>query len=270
MQDQIALSDEATGPDAEPGSAPAIKRVKRRNPEQLAADRALYERLQHDKFVGRAMEQLRQELWVYGWKVLRAWMRDGTLVEKCGERHIPVPARWHEIETLKQRSDIRDEIAHDAVQGAVALFTEEFLPAGQWDPDKGATMRTYFTVTCMFAFRDAFKKWASSHRRHLAMTASNVLDGGRVGRNLPPDEAAVYRWTIQRILQDATWEARAICSLIYEQKMTQKEIGDELGMTSRAVEGHMRRLRTRARTLTARGEIEALYGRLASVEAGAR
>ncbi|MDC2951066.1 hypothetical protein [Streptomyces heilongjiangensis] len=236
----------------------------------MAADRALYERLQHDEFVGRAMEQLREELWVYGWKVLRAWMRDGTLVEKCGERHIPVPARWHEIETLKQRGDIRDEIAHDAVQGAVAVFTEEYLPAGQWDPDKGATMRTYFTVTCMFAFRDAFKKWASAYRRHLALTASTVLDGELVGRNLPPDEAAIYRWTVQRILQDATWEARAICSLIYQQKMTQKEIGDELGMTSRAVEGHMRRLRTHAKLLTARGEIDALYGRIAATKAGAR
>ncbi|MDX3265568.1 hypothetical protein PV336_41465 [Streptomyces sp. MI02-2A] len=83
-------------------------------------------------------------------------------------------------------------------------------------------------------------------------------------------DAAIYRWTVQRILQDATWEARAICSLIYQQKMTQKEIGDELGMTSRAVEGHMRRLRTHAQMLTARGEIDAPYSRIATVKAGAR
>ncbi|MCX4617308.1 MULTISPECIES: hypothetical protein [Streptomyces] len=30
-------------------------------------------------------------------------------------------------------------------------------------------------------------------------------------------------------------------------------------MTSRSVEGHMRRLRTRAKALAAKGEIEALY-----------
>ncbi|MFJ9729274.1 hypothetical protein ACIRP3_41680 [Streptomyces sp. NPDC101209] len=75
-------------------------------------------------------------------------------------------------------------------------------------------------------------------------------------------------WTIQRILQDATWEARAICGLIYEQKMFQKEITDEPGMTSLAVEGHMRQLRTHAKTLAARGEIDASYGRITTAKAG--
>ncbi|MEW1926766.1 hypothetical protein [Streptomyces sp. NPDC088360] len=264
------LSEETREPDTGSGSGPVTKRVKRHNFEMLAADRALYERLQADEFVGREMEQLRQDLWVYGWKVLRAWMRDGTIVEKCGARDIPIPARWHEIETLKRRGDFRDEIAHDATLAAVAQFTDDSLPNGIWDPRKGATMRTYFTVTCMFTFRDAFKKWASSHRRHLAVTADVVFDGERLGRNLPPDEAAVYRWTLKRILQDATWEARAICSLIYQQKMTQKEIAEELGMTSRAVEGHMRRLRIQVRKLTARGEIEALYSHITGIQAGAR
>lgn len=49
-------------------------------------------------------------------------------------------------------------------------------------------------------------------------------------------------------------QARAICGLIWEGKVSQKEIGDELGMTSRSVE-----LRTRAKALAAKGEIEALY-----------
>ncbi|WP_436847745.1 hypothetical protein [Streptomyces avermitilis] len=82
--------------------------------------------------------------------------------------------------------------------------------------------------------------------------------------------AVIYRWTVQRILRDATWEARAICSLLYQQKMTQKEIGDALGMTSRAVEGHMRRLRLHAARLTSLGEIDALYARIASAKAGDR
>ncbi|WP_331722780.1 hypothetical protein OG848_47380 (plasmid) [Streptomyces canus] len=265
MHDQMALPEETPQPTPKLGSAPATKRVKTGNTEQLDADRALYKRLQRDEFVGREMEQLRQDLWVYGWKILRAWMKDGTLVQKCGERNVPVPARWNEVETLKQRGDIRDEIAHDSVQNAVALFTDDYLPAGQWDPDKGAGMRTYFAVTCMFSFRDAFKKWVGGYRRHLALTASAVLESDRVGRGLSPDDAVIYRLTIQRILQDASWEARAICSLIFEQKMNQKEIGAELGMTSRAVEGHMRRLRTHAKLLVAHGEIGALYGRLGTM-----
>jgi hypothetical protein len=41
-------------------------------------------------------------------------------------------------------------------------------------------------------------------------------------------------------------------------------------MTSRAVEGYMHRLRTRAKHLVARGEIEVPYGRARVAKAGAR
>ncbi|MFB8137682.1 hypothetical protein [Streptomyces mirabilis] len=76
---------------------------------------------------------------------------------------------------------------------------------------------------------------------------------------LPFEDSAVLRETVQRIMAGVRPQARAICGLIWEGKVSQKEIGDELGMTSRSVEGHMRRLRTRAKALAAKGEIEALY-----------
>jgi DNA-directed RNA polymerase specialized sigma24 family protein len=242
----------------------------RGNLEQLEADRALYERLQAAEFVGRETDKLREDLWVYGWKVLRAWMRDGTIQEKCGERDIVIPIGWHETEVLRRRGDIRDEIAHDAVQAAVVTFVDEYLPAGRWDPHKGAGMRTYFTVTCLLAFRDRAKKWARKYRKELLHSGHLATDSHLAGRGLPPDEQAIYRFTIQRILATASLEARAICGLIYEHQISQKEIADHLGMTSRAVEGHMRRLRLQAKALTTRGEIEALYGRLSTASAGAR
>ncbi|MGW2448812.1 hypothetical protein [Streptomyces sp. NPDC001675] len=52
--------------------------------------------------------------------------------------------------------------------------------------------------------------------------------------------------------------------------MTQKAIGAELGMTSRMPEGHMARLRTRAKVIASHGEIEALYGHAAARKAAGR
>ncbi|CAL9653238.1 hypothetical protein [Streptomyces sp. enrichment culture] len=68
-----------------------------------------------------------------------------------------------------------------------------------------------------------------------------------------PDDAFVLQETIQRILNGAGPEVRAICGLIWESKVTQKAIGAELGMTSWMVEGHMARLRARAKVMASPG-----------------
>lgn len=247
---------------------------KQRNFEQHAADCALNERLRLRNFDPDywEMKLLRDDLWVYGWRCLRAWMRDGTIIEKCGERGVPLGVRYFEVEILKRRGDIRDEIAHNSVESAVCRFTEELLPDGGWDPEGGATMRTYFVKTCLYAFRDVFKKWAYGYRRRLFEAADPIaaepyedMWGPRYVRS--PDDAFVLQETIQRILDGAGPEVRAICGLIWESKVTQKAIGAELGMTSRMVEGHMARLRARAKVMASRGEIEALYGRAAARKA---
>ncbi|MFD5899626.1 hypothetical protein [Streptomyces sp. NPDC060366] len=263
MQDQIY---EPNGSQ----EAPAAERGKQGNSEKLEADRALHGRLQRCGFTGWEMDLLREDLWLYGWKCLRAWMKDGSIFAKCGERGIAVPARWPEAETLARRGDLRDEVAHNAVELAVRTFTEEYLPDGRWDPGKGATMRTYFIRTCMYAFREAFKDWSHRYRRNLFSAADPLVHADLYSPYGSYEDATVLQETIQRILENAGPEVRAICGCIWETKMSQKEIGDELGMTSRAVEGHMRRLRARVRLLVAKGEIEPLYGRLSAPKAGAR
>lgn len=253
------------------------KSPKRRNLEQHAADCALHERLRLRDFDPDhwEMKLLRDDLWVYGWRCLRAWMRDGTVIEKCADRDVPLGARYFEIEILKQRGDIRDDIAHKAVENAVYRFTEDLLPNGAWLPEGGATMRTYFVKTCLYSFRDEFKKWFYDYRRRLFRAAAPITVEHYEGvfgpvYVRPPDDAFALQETIQRILRGAGPEVRAICGLIWESQVTQKAIGAELGMTSRMVEGHMARLRARARAMTSRGEIEALYGRATARKAGDR
>ncbi|MFE2318411.1 hypothetical protein ACFXC8_35815 [Streptomyces sp. NPDC059441] len=109
-------------------------------------------------------------------------------------------------------------------------------------------MRTYFVKTCLYAFRDVFKKWFFSYRRRLFEAADAIAAEPYEGIFGPvyvrsSDDTFVLQDTIQRILEGAGPEVRAICGLIWESKVTQKAIGAELGMTSRMVEGHMARLR---------------------------
>ncbi|MEV7174058.1 hypothetical protein AB0O18_30710 [Streptomyces sp. NPDC093224] len=272
MEDRSGGSDETSEAPAERRTA--ARPPKRGNPEKLAADRALYARLRQRDFTGWEMDLLREDLWLYGWKCLSAWTKDGTIIEKCGERDIVVPNRWFEVETLRRRSDLRDEVVHTAVESAVRTFTEGYLRSGRWNPNRGATMRTFFLGTCMYAFRDAFRHWSGSYRRNLFSAAHPLvqaelysLNGHGFGAY---EDTTVFQETIRRIMENAGPEVRAICGCIWETKMTHKEIGDELGISSRAVEGHMRRLRARAKLMVAKGEIEALCGRTSAPKAGAR
>ncbi|MFD8992248.1 hypothetical protein ACFVZ4_29905 [Streptomyces goshikiensis] len=270
MQDRTGESGES--PEAPAGQRTAVEPPKRGNPEKLEADRALYARLQQRGFTGSEMDLLREDLWLYGWKCLSAWTKDGTIIEKCGERDIIVPSRWFEVETLRRRGDLRDEVVHTAVEHAVRTFTEGYLRDGRWNPDKGATMRTYFLGTCMYAFRDAFRDWSGRYRRNLFSAADPLVQAelySLYGFGSHED-TTVFQETIKRIMENAGPEVRAICGCIWETKMTHKEIGDELGLSSRAVEGHMRRLRGRVKIMVAKGEIEALYGRSSAPKAGVR
>lgn len=237
------------------------------NPDRMAQDQELYAQLQVDGFKGPRFQKLTDDLWLYGWKVMRRWMKDGTIVERCGENKIYIPARYTEVETMMRMADLREELAVECVAPAVKHFTERILPGGHWDPEKGAAMRTYFLRSCIYFFRDVFKRWSSRHRRRLVLhSETSLLYVDRPSTAPRAEEQMVLRETARRILQGASWEAKAICSLIYEAGIPHTEIGQQLGMTSRSVEGHMRRLRAHAWRLERADQANEHAEELAAVE----
>lgn len=141
------------------------------NAERLAQDRELYERLQLDGFRGPRFDALVEDLWLYGWRVLRSWMQWGEIIARCGENDIQVSARYTEVDMMTRLAELRDERAADSVAWALAHFTETILPRGFWDPNRGASMRTYFLRSCLCSFRDVFKRWATRRRRQLGALA---------------------------------------------------------------------------------------------------
>lgn len=220
---------------------------------RLAQDRELYERLQLDGFRGPRFDALVEDLWLYGWRVLRSWMQRGEIIARCGENNIQVPAWYTEVDMMTRLAELRDELAADSVATAVAHFTETILPRGFWNPNKGASMRTYFLRSCLYSFRDVFKRWATRRRRQLGALADWSSFGDRPSAERGAEHRVVLRAELQEALADASWEARAICALIYQTGSTHTEIGQWLQMTPRAVEGHMRRLRAQAKQNRARG-----------------
>ncbi|MFF3691706.1 hypothetical protein [Streptomyces sp. NPDC002187] len=224
---------------------------QRGNAEQLATDRELYEQLVADRFTGPRFEQLREELWLYGWRVMRAWMRDGSVIERCAERNITFSAPYTEVEEMMRRVDIRDEIGHNCVSNAITAFMLALGTEYCWRPHKGATMRTYLIGACLFAFRDAYRRWATGYRRRLDIALAGIWPGtlpvmNQPSHGLDPGHMLVLRETLNRILDGASKEERAICELILSYDATQEQIAEQLGTTRKAVERRLARLRARA------------------------
>ncbi|MGZ9928332.1 hypothetical protein ACXNSR_00410 [Streptomyces sp. NC-S4] len=186
------------------------------NAERLAQDRELCERLQLDGFRGPRFDALVEDLWLYGWRVLRSWMQWGEIIARCGENDIQVPAWYTEVDMMTRLAELRDERAADSVATAVAHFTETILPRGFWDPNRGASMRTYFLRSCLCSFRNVCKRWATRRRRQLGALADWSSFGDRPSAERGAEHRVVLRAELQEALADASWQARAICALIYQ------------------------------------------------------
>ncbi len=238
-----------------PVSAPQRRRA---DPTRLEADRQLYADLAGTGFEGPGTELLLADLWRYGFDVVLAGMRTGTIYELCAMKGFGFTASEDEMEVLRRRADLRDEVAADCLHHAYQDFIA-ILQAEYWDPDKGATLRTFFVGTCLFAFRDAFRRWARPRRRYLQMIDSYA--GFERTREQSTDtawfeKAVILRETLDLILDGVSINARAVCKqMLSEPNATQDEIGQMLGKSRKSVERHLSRVRERAQRLAAAGVI---------------
>lgn len=126
---------------------------------------------------------------------------------------------------------------------------------GALAPDKGASLSTYFIGACARGFWTAYRDWHQARTRHLRLIAAlptvNIEDAGTHDLDLRQDHQTVLR----TILKKATPEQKAICAGLLQDK-TQAEIGDDLGLTARGVEGRMYQLRRTSWDLVRRGRID--------------
>jgi DNA-directed RNA polymerase specialized sigma24 family protein len=240
-----------------PKSIPPKRRESRIDealPEALQAEQDLLERLRTAGFEGAATQHLEAELWRYGWRCLLKWMKDGSIAARCKAKGVRLKCLDQEVTELQRNAQLREDLAAAAVGEAIMYFMEYSLKLGYWKPCKGASMRTYFVHDCLYKFRDAFNAWARPRRRQLEALAGTVLDLGLT--QLGFEERVELRDAVRRILQRSPAEAAAIAAMLYHEPCTQKEIGAQLSLSVRSVEGYLRRMRSLGREMQRRGDIE--------------
>ncbi|MGW2426050.1 hypothetical protein ACWC0C_43740 [Streptomyces sp. NPDC001709] len=247
---------EATPASSPPADTPPTDR----HAEQRTADRELFAQLQAEGFRGTRFSLLQDRFWLYGWNVLRSWMREGTIIERCREKRIYFPAPYTEVEELMRRADVREDLAIDCLGRAVPAFMAEGGPVEGWDPEGGRNLTSFFLHYALYHFRDAYRRWAGGHRqrmREILGPEAFRYPGWDAWEQVPvpgPEHQTVLRETLSIILSEASLEEQAACEAMLSGD-TQEEIAQKLGTTRKSVERRLSRVRGRARKLAAAGVI---------------
>ena len=207
------------------------------SPEEFLAQ------LASEEWQGPQTQTFTDDLWLYGWDVLRGLVRDGRI------RTVPAglppvelsPEAWA---TLAESDEERGAVVLDTLALAVPK-TIRNLQQGKYAPER-SSLYTYFIGQCAIQFRDVSKSWQSKHHRHNYELSS--FDWGEVFGGLPPDDIdrrLDMRRLVARILSGVSARQRVVL-VHYFTGHSHGEIAELMGITPRAVEGHLYRAKQAA------------------------
>jgi RNA polymerase sigma factor (sigma-70 family) len=225
----------------------------RRMPEQpsptaqarLEADRQVVAALASEGFDGRLWSLLAEDLAGYGYQVLVAWMRSGKVFSRFRERRVrgrlrPPPGG------PALGAEVASDLAVESVALAIDAFREK-LRAGEWRPERGASLKTYFVGQCLFKLGTVYRRWLRTVESELRLESPAPIDEAAVplngaGQAGDPAEVAVQRDETRRRLVALNPRARFIVLSLYE-GYTQAEIAELLRVSVATVEREIARWR---------------------------
>lgn len=228
---------------------------QRRLAEYRLADHTLIEQVRFEMSIdrpwdGKAYRQLSDDLWLYAWPVVKAFLRTHRLqqvLDRCapGRRAAIQP---EDMVVLTNSEAARDELALDIIAAAIEHFRTHAILKRKWVASKkGASLRTYFINTCALHYPRAYQQWAKERAGVLdRLAARHDVDFEKIGNQLTGNLAAdvARRVDLARLVDVATPTTKLILGMI-AQGMTQAQIAAELRVTTKSVERRMANFRKR-------------------------
>jgi hypothetical protein len=204
--------------------------------ERRQADLELRNELALAGFRGPGWDRYAWELASYGYAVIMAWLETGEMFSQCAAKGCNLgspPPDW----TIDDRAGL----ANETVALAVNNFRQQALIEGKWSHNGGATLKTYFIGACIFAFPNAHRKWLTDRA---ALGQLTDFEHDAVNRSSPlqdPGEMAVTRLRIREGFNNISDHRTKCAVLLQAMGYTYTEIGEILQISSRAVDGLIRR-----------------------------
>jgi DNA-directed RNA polymerase specialized sigma24 family protein len=165
-----------------------------------------------------------------------AWLKTGEMFKQCDAKGCSVrspPLGW--------TVDDRVELANETVAVALNSFKQNALREGKWTSNGGGTLKTYFIGSCILAFPNVYRKWSTGRvsLQHLTSLEHGAID--RLNPPQDPGEMAITRLRIQEGFNGIPDERTKSAVILQGMGYTYAEIGEILEITSRAVDGLIRR-----------------------------
>ncbi|MZD16896.1 MULTISPECIES: hypothetical protein [Streptomyces] len=217
-----------------------------------AAEVRIVDILRADNFQGPRYEKTTTRLMEYGWLTINKWTGTGEIFAQSRRAGRPVPLH---MTAPDWDADARSEVATETVVAGLDLFLEHGLIRGKWNPYGGASLATYFVGASIRSFRTVYIRWfrgVQLGQAELVLPPSD--DGASSDRDIPdqratdPFYAAATHDEIKRILPYITDTKVRRGLALRALGHTQQQAAAEVGLTEKALEGRIGRLRARILT----------------------
>lgn len=214
------------------------------SPEE--ADGALLDLLAAQGYAGPHYQMFENSLTRYGLAKMEGWVRSGYIFVLVKRHGRPVNPRPSERAELARDGDARQGLVTATVTRAMLRFRRDALIKRSWRPTGGASLTTYFGVTCQQEFPGEFDRFRRARRRwtRALATEMSIVGAGDV-TTLDPETLVLGQLWVAQELARLTPRTRAAVILLCD-GYAHDEIAEILGTTARAVEGMLYRWRKSA------------------------
>ncbi|MEV0318222.1 hypothetical protein ACIBKX_08150 [Streptomyces sp. NPDC050658] len=192
-----------------------------------------------ESWVGNPPQEVLDHLAAYGYTLLQRWIHSQRIYEKCrGNKPFIVPTS-DDLETLRRSPEDRHALACDTV----LKFLENPVKAlSDWDERKGAALKTYYVGGLLQTFPRVFETWQKARRPGFPRCDTPVDAQPAEGTYGDPASRVMTRDALERALRASEPEVGVIVTLVAA-GTPRRDIADRLGISERAVEGRLYRVR---------------------------
>lgn len=198
----------------------------------------------------RLREALSSELHRRAWPILKSMIREGRI-----EALLPWPVMYEHGDqvALQTNESVRDDLVADVITAAMTHFWAYAIEGEMFQPRRelgSASLVTYFVHGALYAYPETYRKWSSLRHDRITKQLTDIIDLSAADTIAEDRVVLDHGFTqVNALAKPVARKLLALMRLGY----SAAEAGAMLDLSARAVEGHMRRLRSAVATARRRG-----------------